>query len=100
MHIPTKMYHIQVHATSETTKSLLQTYAQTHEWPPHPAIQKWHDYLFSRGKYYLNGAHVYFSDFEADQVMYNPQGTLTILGDTCQAEEVAYFQEYIRPLLL
>lgn len=93
------MYDIEITAKTAKGNDILSAYAHTREWPPCEATARWHAYLFSRGKYYLTGAHIYFSDFEADHVVYTPPSALKIHGNTCSPEDISYFREHILSMI-
>ena len=43
---------------------LITQYIQKHTWEEYAFILKWREFMFSKGMYYLNGAHVYFDEFK------------------------------------
>ncbi len=74
---------------------LIAHYIKNYEWDSkNEFVQRWHNHLFQRGKYYLEGAHIYFSDFEGDDITLKAS-ELIIKGSSSDAKDITEFYEIL-----
>lgn len=70
---------------------LISHYIMNYQWDNrNEFVKKWHNYLFKKGKYFLEGPYIYFTDFESDNISLN-RNVLTIKGSGSSENDINEF---------
>lgn len=74
---------------------LIAQYIKNYEWDhKNEYVKHWHNHLFRKGKYYLEGPYVYFSDFECDDITLKAN-QFVIKGSSSDANDLTAFYELL-----